>query len=78
MLEVKLTTVGNSVGAVFPKEVLQHLNVEKGDRIALIQTPTGYEMRALPAEAEVSGETMQAADSFIRRYHKTLRKLSEC
>jgi antitoxin component of MazEF toxin-antitoxin module len=32
MLKLKLTTVGNSVGVVLPKETLDKLHLEKGDR----------------------------------------------
>ena len=34
-LILKLTTVGNGVGVVIPKDVLKSLNLEKGQRIAI-------------------------------------------
>ena len=38
---VKITTIGNSVGIVLPKEVLNRLHVEKGDSLYLTDSPEG-------------------------------------
>ena len=38
---VKITTIGNSVGIVLPKEVLNRLHVEKGDMLYLTESPEG-------------------------------------
>jgi putative addiction module antidote len=35
MIKVKVTTVGNSVGIVLPREVLGKLRVQKGDTLYL-------------------------------------------
>ena len=35
ILTLKLTTVGSSVGVVIPKDVLEKLNLEKGERIII-------------------------------------------
>ena len=36
---VKITTVGNSAGIVLPREVMEKLHVEKGDKLFLTETP---------------------------------------
>jgi putative addiction module antidote len=41
---VKITTIGNSVGIVLPKEVLNRLHVEKGDSLYLLETPEGIQL----------------------------------
>ena len=41
MIPIKLTQVGNSVGAVFPKEALHELGVQKGDTPYLTRGPDG-------------------------------------
>lgn len=41
MIPLKLTQVGNSVGAVFPKEALIELGVVKGDTLYLTRGPDG-------------------------------------
>ena len=38
---VKITTIGNSVGIVLPKEVLAKLKVEKGDTLYITESPEG-------------------------------------
>ena len=35
MHTLKLTQIGNSLGAIFPKDLLAKLNLEKGDEIYL-------------------------------------------
>ncbi len=44
MLTLKLTKIGNSIGAVFPKEVLQRLHAQEGDKLFLIESPEGYKI----------------------------------
>jgi putative addiction module antidote len=35
---LKVTTVGNSVGVILPKEILERLRVKKGDSLYVIET----------------------------------------
>lgn len=44
MLEVKVTSIGNSTGIILTKEVLGRLKVRKGDRLFLTETPEGYQL----------------------------------
>jgi len=41
MIALKLTQVGNSVGAVFPKEALNELGAARGDTLYLTRLPDG-------------------------------------
>ena len=34
-LTLKLTTVGSSIGVIIPKDVLEKLNLEKGERVTI-------------------------------------------
>ena len=45
-VSVKITTVGNSLGIVLPREVLQRLRVDKGDQLWLVETRGGVELLA--------------------------------
>jgi putative addiction module antidote len=71
---VKVTTVGNSVGIVLPREVLSHLKVAKGDTITLSETPFGFNMTAYD---ETFMRKMEAAERVMRNYKDALRKLAE-
>ena len=41
MIPLKLTQVGNSIGAVFPKEAMHELRAAKGDTLYLTRAPDG-------------------------------------
>jgi putative addiction module antidote len=71
---VKITTIGNSVGIVLPKEVLAKLNVEKGDSLYLIDTPDGIQLT--PYDQDFANE-MEAARRVMRKHRDVLRKLAE-
>lgn len=73
-LKVKLTTVGNSVGVILPKEVVARLKLERGDTLALIETPNGIELTAYDPEFEAD---MEAARKVMRKYRNTLRELAK-
>ena len=40
MIALKLTTVGNSLGVVLPKEALARMKLAKGDTLYITETPT--------------------------------------
>jgi putative addiction module antidote len=71
---VKITTIGNSVGIVLPKEVLSRLHVEKGDSLYLLDTPEGVQLT--PYDQDFAAE-MDAAKRVMRKHRDVLRKLAE-
>ena len=73
MIALKLTTVGSSTGVVLPTEVLEHLKVESGDILYLIETPGGYQLT--PDERFV--RQIQAADRVMREHGEVLRELAK-
>jgi putative addiction module antidote len=71
---VKITTIGNSVGIVLPKEVLAKLKVEKGDSLYLVDTPEGIQLT--PYDQDFASE-MEAARRVMRKHRDVLRRLAE-
>ena len=71
---VKVTTVGNSVGIVLPKEVLEHLQVEKGDTLYISETSGGVQLTPFKPEF---AKVVDAGRRVTRRYRNALRKLAE-
>ena len=71
---LKITTVGNSVGIVLPKDILERLRVEKGDSLFVTETPDGIELR--PYDEEFA-EQMAIAERVMREDRDVLRKLAE-
>jgi putative addiction module antidote len=72
--KLKITTVGNSVGVVLPKDILERLRVDKGDMLAVTETPDGIELRAYDEEF---AEQMAIAERVMREDRDVLRKLAE-
>ena len=72
--KLKITTVGNSVGVVLPREILERLRVGKGDSLFVTQTPDGVELRAFDEEF---AEDMAIAERVMRENRDLLRKLAE-
>jgi putative addiction module antidote len=67
---VKITTVGNSLGIVLPREVLQRLRVDKGDQLWLVETRGGVELLthdpALLAQMEALERAARADRTVLR------------
>jgi putative addiction module antidote len=74
MAVLKVTTVGNSVGVILPKELLERLRVGKGDSLYVIETKQGVELT--PYNPEFAGQ-MEAAERVMREDRDALRKLAE-
>ncbi|MCF8189130.1 MAG: AbrB/MazE/SpoVT family DNA-binding domain-containing protein [Burkholderiaceae bacterium] len=70
---LKLTTVGNSIGVVLPKELLSKLRVDKGDTLYVVETPDGIELTAYRPDFATQ---MDAAETIMRENKDVLRKLA--
>ena len=71
---LKVTTVGNSVGVVLPKELLEKLRVSKGDTLHVVETPNGVELMAFDPEF---ARQMDIAERVMREDRDVLRQLAE-
>jgi len=71
---VKITTIGNSVGVVLPKEVLNRLHVEKGDSLYITDSPEGVLLS--PYNAEFARK-LEAFEQVMRENRDVLKKLAE-
>lgn len=74
MSTLKLTTIGNSVGVVLPKDVLARLRVGKGDTLYAVETPNGVELT--PYDPDFAAQ-MDAAEAIMREDRDLLKKLAE-
>ncbi|HBE81959.1 MAG TPA: AbrB/MazE/SpoVT family DNA-binding domain-containing protein [Blastocatellia bacterium] len=71
---LSVTTVGNSIGVVLPRHVLERLRVDKGDKLFVLETPAGIELT--PYDPEFA-EQMAVAERVMREDRDVLRKLAE-
>ena len=71
---LKLIPIGNSTGAVFPKELLQDLGVGQGDSLFPVRTANGIELRRADPEFI---EEMRLAREIMRKDRAILRELAK-
>jgi len=74
-VELKLRALGNSVGAVIPKEALARMNVQSGDSLYLTESPDGG-FRLTPTDPNFA-EAMEIAEEGMRQYRNALRELAK-
>ena len=73
-MKLKITTVGNSVGVILPKEMLARLKVSKGDSLFVTEVPDGVTLR--PYDTEFA-EQMELAREIMKEYRDVLRELAK-
>lgn len=71
--KLKITTVGNSVGVVLPRELLAKLRVEKGDTLYVTELPDGIKLAAFDPEFAAK---MEVAENVMRRRRDLLHELA--
>jgi len=74
MASVKLRSVGNSVGVVFPKELLARLGVKEGDTLHVVEVSDGLRLKRADPDFE---EQMEVAREVMRRRRAVLRELAK-
>jgi putative addiction module antidote len=74
MKKAKITTVGSSTGIILSKEILEKLQVEKGDTVYFIDTPNGVEITAYDTEFE---EQISVARRVMKDHRNALKELAK-
>jgi len=73
-MQLKVTTVGNSLGVVLPKELLAKLRIGKGDHLYVAELPDGVKLT--PYDAEFARQ-MAVAEKIMRRRRHVLKELAK-
>jgi putative addiction module antidote len=73
-MKLKVRKIGNSLGATFPKEVLDKLQVTEGDTLYVTETPDGIQLSTCDPNLET---VMEAADEITHRYRHALQELAK-
>jgi putative addiction module antidote len=73
-MKLKITTIGNSVGVVLPKELLAKLRVEKGDSLFVTELADGIKLASYDPEFAAQ---MAVAERVMREDRDVLRKLAQ-
>lgn len=74
MTALKLTSIGNSVGVILPKELLVKLGVQKGDTLYTVEMPDGLRLTTADAEFEAQ---MEVARRIMKKRRAVLRELAK-
>lgn len=71
---LKVVQIGNSLGVVLPRDVLDDLNVVKGDKLFITRSPEGYRVTRSDPDFE---RRMALAREIMRKRHNVLRELAK-
>ena len=74
MLKVKVTSIGNSMGIVLPKEALSKLKAVKGDTLYLVEGPEGLTLTPYQQDFE---QQMEIAEKVMGKYRNALHELAK-
>ncbi|MEN9839408.1 MAG: hypothetical protein RL177_887 [Bacteroidota bacterium] len=55
-MEAKVRKVGNSLGIILPKPVIESLHLKEGDKVSIDKTEAGVELKAVDVEFEAWAE----------------------
>jgi putative addiction module antidote len=73
-MELKVRRIGNSLGVVLPKTLIDHLHLEEDATLSVTQTPDGIQLS--PYDPQF-GDAMEAYRKFRGRYRDALRELAK-
>lgn len=74
MHTLKLTQIGNSVGAIFPKELLAQMRLGKGDEFYVTETPDGLRITTHNPDFQ---EQMRLAREIMKERRAVLHELAK-
>jgi putative addiction module antidote len=70
---LKITKIGNSAGVILPKELLAHLGAKVGDKLGVVRTSRGIEIKMADPEFD---EQIGAAREVMARRHQAMMALA--
>ena len=74
MATLHFSKIGNSVGTIWPKELLVQMHVAEGDDVFVTPAPGGF--RVTPYDPETA-EQLEVAERIMKEDRDVLRKLAE-
>lgn len=73
-MQVKLQKVGDAVGATFPSEILEQLNLKEGDQLTVVVMKDGIKLMACDSDVE---KAMAAYKQGSAQYYDAMRELAD-
>jgi putative addiction module antidote len=73
-MELKIIAIGNSQGVILPKELLEEMGVQKGDKLSVQRREDGWRVANYSADFETQ---MDVARKVMKKYRNVLRALAK-
>jgi putative addiction module antidote len=74
-MKIEIKRVGNSDGLILPRELMQRLDLKRGQQLHVTELAGGG-LQLLPYDPDFE-KTMQAADEIMDEYRDTLAELAK-
>lgn len=74
-MKIEIKKIGNSDGLLLPKELMQRLDLKRGQELHITELPGGG-FQALPYDPDFE-RTMAIADDVMEKYKDTLAALAK-
>ncbi|MEX2362924.1 MAG: AbrB/MazE/SpoVT family DNA-binding domain-containing protein [Balneolaceae bacterium] len=73
-MEAKIRKVGNSLGVILPKQLIDELHLKKGDKLTIEKEGTNLQLKPVNPEFEDWAEAYREANSNYKDVLKELAK----
>ena len=73
-MKLKMRRMGGSLGATFPKELTEEMQLQDGDEVSLVKTERGFLLTTHDPDFE---EAMKLYERGGRKYRNALRELAK-
>lgn len=74
-MKIQIKRIGNSDGLLLPRELMQRLNLKRGQQLYVVELPGGG-FQALPYDPDFE-RTMEVADEIMDKYRDILAVLAK-
>jgi putative addiction module antidote len=74
-MKIEIKKIGNSDGLLLPRELMQRLDLKRGQQLTIVELPGGG-FQALPYDPDFE-RTMEIADEIMDKYRDTLAALAK-
>jgi putative addiction module antidote len=73
-MKIKITTIGDGVGIVLPKELLARMRLGEGDELYATELPDGVKLTRLDPKV---AKQLEVAERVMEKNRDLLRKLAD-
>lgn len=74
-MKIEIKKIGNSDGLLLPRELMQRLDLKRGQQLHVVELPGGG-LQLLPYDPDFE-RTMEIADEVMEKYRDTLAALAK-